>query len=78
MNKRIEKLSDEAYDLASSQHSIHSPALLRTYTEKFAELIVKECADIADQESKDQRTDHGRQAADRIWHTIKNRFGITE
>jgi len=44
--------------------------------EKFAELIIKECADIADQESKTQRSNHGRQAADQIWHTIKNRFGV--
>ncbi len=44
MNEQIEKLSDEAYDYAQSQHSIHSPELLRAYTKRFAELIVKECA----------------------------------
>lgn len=42
----------------------------------FAKLIVLECMEIADKESHEQGTDHGKQAADEIWNTIRNRFGI--
>lgn len=42
MNRRIKELSDDAYLIARSTQSIHSPELLRTYTEKFAELIVQD------------------------------------
>lgn len=53
-----------------------TPVLTGVNIKKFAELIVKECADIADQESKCQDTNIGIQVAERIWHTIRNRFGV--
>ena len=42
MNEQIEKLSDEAYLYAKERNSIHSPNLLRMYTEKFAELLLQD------------------------------------
>ena len=46
MNERIKELSNQAYDYASAKNSIHSTQLLRDYTEKFAELIIRECAHV--------------------------------
>ena len=70
MNERIEKLSDEAYLLAQSQHSIYSPELLRTYTKQFAELIVRECAGIVA-----DAVDH-REPASTYVDKIKQHFGV--
>ena len=41
----------------------------------FADTIIRECMAIADNESQNQRTAHGKQAANEIWYRIKNHFG---
>jgi hypothetical protein len=47
MNERIEKLSIEANSQTSNEFDLnHKP--LDAFLAKFAELIVRECADIAD------------------------------
>lgn len=42
----------------------------------FADIIIRECMDLADRESREQETHIGTQAADEIWYRIKNHFGI--
>jgi len=79
VNERIKLLISQAEIFANQtvpQLKGNQTYWWRVRDEKFAELIVKECIDIADQESKTQRSNYGRQAADQIWHTIKNRFGV--
>ena len=71
MNKRIEELARQAELPITCEYSIPDE-----FVERFAALIAKECASIADQESRSQRNPHGKQAADQIWHTITNRFGV--
>ena len=70
MNEQIEKLSDEAYLFAQSQHSIYSPELLRTYTKQFAELIVKECAEVAD------NADATRSKWESVGKYVREHFGV--
>ena len=74
MNEQIEKLSDEAYLFAQSQHSIYSPELLRTYTKKFAELIVRECIDIAYEYDAPKMSGPGMIIAGQI----QDHFGLDE
>lgn len=89
MNERIIKFSDEAWNIASEQHSIHSPLLLRTYTEKFAELIILDCKNVIRQEwFNENNTDpeqEGRSIAihigkkiglDTALDVITDRFGV--
>ena len=61
MNKRIEELAKQAGVIALSENGIAPPL------EKFAELIVKECADIADKAEPYKAND-----------LIKQHFGIEE
>ena len=70
MNERIEKLSDEAYLFAQSQHSIYSPELLRTYTKQFAELIVRDCAETIESQDVDPSFKN------RMSWAIKTKFGV--
>ena len=72
MNKRIAKPAEQFNLEIDPAYPNHNQKVL----EKFAKLIAKECADIADQESKCQGTNIGVQVAERIWHTIRNRFGV--
>lgn len=46
MNQRIRELAEQAYDLCNKRTygSLHSP---EEFNQKFAEMIVRECADIA-------------------------------
>ena len=44
MNSRIEELANDAFAHAQTRHSQHSPELIHTFTSKFAELIIDECA----------------------------------
>ena len=47
MNKRIKELADQATDYADEQSKLHGVGYVITFKERFAELIVKECAGIA-------------------------------
>ena len=50
MNKRILELSKEAGSVADATYAKGPDAIwLREYNKKFAELIVRECADISNQ-----------------------------
>jgi len=76
MNERIKQLCLRAGTCVNNSNGQYTFDEFLAFQEKFAQLIVNECADIADQESKTQRSNYGKQAADQIWHTIKNRFGV--
>jgi hypothetical protein len=66
MNERINELADQAgFDL-----SIIMSAGYKPHFEKFAELIVRECATIADKNSPLSYPDHGIK--------IKRHFGVEE
>lgn len=71
MNERIKELEQMCWEELGEEESYY-PVF---NTKKFAELIIKECVDIAHQESETQMNTDGQVAADRIWATIKNRFG---
>jgi hypothetical protein len=47
MNERIKELSEQAQNYAHKECETHGVSYIRTFEQKFAELIVKECANIA-------------------------------
>ena len=75
MNKRIKLLADQAEDYATAEYEKWIPTpdfsgiphIRKIFNEKFAELIVKECADIA-----------ADQSAIRPEYRIKKHFGVKE
>ena len=74
MNERIKELIEQAEDYAAEQHDFHThfERTLRyeAFKEKFAELIVKECAGLAE-DGFDNELD-GQEICDRI----KQHFGV--
>jgi hypothetical protein len=46
MNERIRELVEQAQYYANEQNDKHGVSWIRTYNEKFAELIVRECVTI--------------------------------
>jgi hypothetical protein len=67
MNKRIQELESQAWGQVNRTNG-----LVRTedFNEKFAELLIKECATIADKNSPLSYPDHGIK--------IKRHFGVEE
>lgn len=49
MNERIRELSKQAWESVSVQDALNDEAF-EQYDKKFAELIVRECAEVADKE----------------------------
>jgi lysophospholipase L1-like esterase len=50
MNERIQQLAEQALEYAEKNQSADIPRhWFRLYNEKFAQLIVRECIDIADE-----------------------------
>jgi hypothetical protein len=47
MNKRIQQLIDQANDYANEQNELYGLSYEDEYNKKFAELIIRECIDIA-------------------------------
>ena len=45
MNERIRELAEQATEYANEQNELHGVDYVMTFKEKFAELIVKECAE---------------------------------
>ena len=70
MNERIQELAYEAEDYADSivdQGGEFHPA----YTKKFAELIVRQCLFIIDDERKSDMVNRTE-----LWKQIKQHFGV--
>jgi len=74
MNKRIEELLGQAYDEAVPETwtTLSSEQLGRIY-EKFAELIVRECADYLDAFNRENHVEEGIGGAE-----LKEHFGVEE
>ena len=67
MNERIKELAEQARDWGYAEHSGYTAQLL--FEEKFAELIVKECASIVD--------NYGRWIMyDKLAIKVKKHFGV--
>ncbi len=73
MNNRIKELGLQAADWLENQDSINTAHAMQLYQEKFAELIVRECAELNFRElglSGSASFDVGRM--------IKQHFGVEE
>ena len=75
MNERIKLLAEQAKFMAEEtiNKKISKNAELDAFAEKFAELIIKECADIAQQHNKSPVA-----APLAIGYVIREYFGVEE
>lgn len=74
MNERINELFGQALDQAVPETwTTLNPAQLSRLKEKFAELIVRECVDVARQADID-----GCNIGNYAWEKIKKHFGVEE
>lgn len=78
MNERIQKLAEQARDWGYAEHSGYTAQLL--FEHKFAELIVKECLSIAQQEHKNALEFEwdNDDTAQTIRDSISKHFGVEE
>lgn len=68
MNERIQKLAEQAENYANEQNDKHGVSYARTFKEKFAELIVRECMDTV--------IGFRNQFGDSAHDEIKQHFGV--
>ena len=81
MNERIQKLADQAEDCADADDKFPYPSVawLSTFKEKFAELIVKECAELCEGEAIFAGSNGRKDASASNCSTIiKEHFGVEE
>ena len=75
MNERIKELAEQALDYAEKNQSAEVPQhWFKLYNEKFAELIVRECAGIAYEYDIPNLSGLG----EFIGNRIKKHFGVEE
>ena len=76
MNERIQELAEQAEQYANEQNDKHGVRFKSEYNRKFAELIVRECIDIA----QDRANFPGFPPNDvnHIIDEIKQHFGVEE
>jgi len=72
MNERIRELAKQATEYANEQNELHGVGYVITFKEKFAELIVKECAEVAD------NADATREKWQSIGKFVREHFGVKE
>jgi hypothetical protein len=75
MNERIRELAEQATEYANEQNELHGVGYVITFKEKFAELIVKECAVIAKHHVMNIST---YSDAKFVEEQIKQHFGVEE
>lgn len=69
MNERIKELAREAgFQISNSFGVMADSKLIQTEIEKFADLIIRECVDVADEVSMD----------DTIGYALLEHFGVGE
>jgi hypothetical protein len=73
MNERIQELAEQATEYANEQNELHGVDYVMTFKEKFAELIVRECADYLDNFNKAIIGDVGIAG-----FSLKKHFGVEE
>jgi hypothetical protein len=81
MNERIQQLAVMAKLMAEEDinRQITYNAELKAFAEKFAELIVKECADISLKSGNiANKNIAAKIESERIYHKIKEHFGVEE
>jgi hypothetical protein len=76
MNKRIKELAEQAQDWADA-HAPYASEEHEYFVEKFAELIVQECADLFKNVLISVETEHGHQSV-MASKFIRNHFGVEE
>jgi hypothetical protein len=76
MNKRIKELAEQAQDWADA-HAPYASEEHEYFVEKFAELIVRETADLFKNVLISVETEHGHQSV-MASKFIRNHFGIEE
>lgn len=78
MNERIRELAQQADMYARSDNSsMLFENYQKRYTEKFAELIVLECADIALKSGNiTNKSEQAKAEANRIYYKIQEHFGV--
>ena len=72
MNERIKELAEQAFDKANNG-TIYDIKIPKEFIEKYAELIVKECADLANEHNEEAEGVHLG-----VGRAIKEHFGIEE
>jgi len=79
MNERIDKLAKQAWDLCPDPYGETSSSALNKFEQKFAELIVRECANIALRSgSVPNKSVQATAEVERIYHKIQDHFGVIE
>ena len=73
MNERIKQLAKQAADYANTYSDAGADVWFEIYNKKFAELIVRECADLCDRYQEIPATEPRHCAND-----IRSMFGVKE
>jgi hypothetical protein len=73
MNERIKELAEQASHQSPDGYPVTIP-YSKDFAEKFAELIVRECAGVCE----DYRGTNWGKAAECIGYSIKEHFGVEE
>ena len=71
MNERIKELSKQAADYANTYSDAGADVWFEIYNKKFAELIIRECGDIAD-----EHNDYSEGVTLGVGPALKKRFGV--
>lgn len=78
MNERIKELALQAENYAAEQNDKFGVSYKRTYNEKFAELLIRECMGIISNESEKISNEWRCKDGKHIWWKIKEHFGVKE
>ena len=78
MNENIKNLWDTALEEFSKEHQFATIMLPAPLREKFAELIVRECAGIVDNKIEVSRYVHEAELLRECSTTIKQHFGVED
>ena len=81
MNERIKELAEQAEQYANEQNDKHGTRFKSEYDRKFAELIVRECADHAVTFTHNLQSLNDKEIrshAHRVGDYIKDRLGVEE
>lgn len=81
MNERIKQLAEKA-GLISAEYNGFDRTVLTKAEEKFAELLIQECAELMKKESEEYHSigsdfcDHKAEAFDEAIYLVKRHFGV--
>jgi hypothetical protein len=79
MNERIRQLAEQATEYANEQNELHGVGYVITFKEKFAQLIVRECAQaMLDYGKTYMHLSAGEYQSNEFSKVIKQHFGVEE